>query len=156
MCQAVVTFLNTFVRPCMQYARRVSHRRQFPFELRLPVSNSHQTQIGIIITRPLFPWLKRLGFLHGGCSVINSPLLSFMLTVAVSLMYSPRLSRPGMRAGLSGVKINKIRSSYSSLILSSTVSRRMSALLETRIGCCVTKSELPSKKTYIYIYIAIC
>ena len=73
--------------------------------------------------------------------------LSFMFTVAVSLIYSPKACRPVIRPRLSGMKLSKTRSSYSWLIASSAANRRISALLVTWIGCSLSKSELPSTKT---------
>ena len=71
-----------------------------------------------------------------------------MLTVAVSLMYSPRPSSPEIRRGLSGVKVSITLSSFSRQMKSCLVYSKTSALFVTAMaGSISSKSETP-----IYIY----
>ena len=66
--------------------------------------------------------------------------LSMIFTTAVSRMNSPAPSTPGMKEELSGVNLSMTVSSYSRVMLSSVVNRRMSALVSNEIGCKFSKS----------------
>ena len=57
-------------------------------------------------------------------------------------MNSPMLSNSGMRSGLLGVNLSWTLSSYSRVMSSLTVNRKMSAEFETGIGGRCSKSEL--------------
>ena len=69
-----------------------------------------------------------------------------ILTVAVSLMNSPALSRLGIRLGLLGLKFSRTLSSYSRVISSLAVKSRISALFVTLIGVNISKSVTPANK----------
>ena len=67
-----------------------------------------------------------------------------MLTVAVSLMYSPKPSSPEIRRGLSGVKVSITLSSFSREMKSCLVYSKISALFVTAMaGSISSKSETP-------------
>ena len=74
-----------------------------------------------------------------------------ILTVAVSLIYSPLASRPGIRSGLSGVNLSSTLSSYSRVISSLAANRRISASFNTVIGVSLSKSEVPTDVKHVQV-----
>ena len=76
--------------------------------------------------------------------------LSMILTVAVSLIYSPLASKPGIRSGISGVNLSSTLSSYSRVISSLAANRRFSAFV-TLIGASLSKSEVPADVKHVQV-----
>jgi hypothetical protein len=74
-----------------------------------------------------------------------------ILTVAVSLIYSPLASRPGIRPGISGVNLSSTLSSYSRVISSLAANRRISASFNTVIGVSPGKSEVPTDVKHVQV-----
>ena len=67
--------------------------------------------------------------------------VSLILTMEVSLMYSPTLSRPKTRAGFEGVNVSRTLSSYSSVMKSSRAEILITPWFVICIGEIRSKSE---------------
>ena len=69
--------------------------------------------------------------------------VSLILTMVVSLMYSPKRSRPGTRAGFEELNVSRTLSSYSSVMKSSRAEILIIPWFVICIGRSCSKSEEP-------------